>query len=78
MNEDLGAASKRKCALIRLISKQAQEQGIDCKTGKYSLHVQNVKYDATNFENLPPQEGGRAEMKTQQIRTNWSWQLTLH
>ena len=55
MNEDLGAASKRKRGIIRMISKQAQEQGIDCKTGKYSLLVRNVKYDADNLEELPPQ-----------------------
>ena len=55
INEDLGQASKRKRGLIRMIAKQAQEQGIDCRTGKYSLQVQNVRYDANNLEDLPPQ-----------------------
>ena len=33
INEDLGSASKRKRDIIRLITKQAHMQGIDCKTG---------------------------------------------
>ena len=54
INEDLGQASKRKRSMIRLISKEAQSQGIDCKTGKYSLHINRVRYDEGNWEELPP------------------------
>ena len=55
VNEDLGAISKRKRGLIRLISKEAQLQGIDCKTGKYSLQLGQERFDADNLEDLPPQ-----------------------
>ena len=54
LNEDLGALSKRKRGLIRLISKEAQQQGIDCKTGKYSIHLDKKKIDSENMEELPP------------------------
>ena len=53
INEDLGQASKRKRGLIRLIGREAQLQGIDCRTGKYALHINKVKYDASNWEDLP-------------------------
>ena len=55
INEDLGQASKRKRGLIRMIAKEAQLQGIDCRTGKYALHINRVKYDSSNLEELPPQ-----------------------
>ena len=54
INEDLGAISKRKRGLIRLISKEAQSQGIDCRTGKYALHIDDEKYDGDNLDDLPP------------------------
>ena len=54
VNEDLGPASKRKRGIIRLIAKEATLQGIDCKSGKYSLHIDRVKYDADNLDELPP------------------------
>ena len=54
LNEDLGSASKRKRGLIRLISKEAQIQGIDCRTGKYAIHIDKVKYDESNWSELPP------------------------
>ena len=53
INEDLGPASKRKRGLIRLISREAQQQGIDCKTGKYALHINRVKFDESNLDELP-------------------------
>ena len=37
VNEDLGLASKRKRGIIRLIAREAALQGIDCKSGKYSV-----------------------------------------
>ena len=54
VNEDLGAASKRKRGLIRLSAKEAQAQGIDCRSGKYSLHIDNTRYDDDNLTELPP------------------------
>ena len=53
INEDLAPISKRKCSLIRLISKEAQTQGIDCKTGKYSLQINQTKYTSENIDDLP-------------------------
>ena len=54
LSEDLGALSKRRRNLIRLISKEAQMQGVDCRTGKYSLHIDRKKFDHSNLEDLPP------------------------
>ena len=54
VNEDLGPISKRRRGLIRMIAKEAELQGIDCRTGKYSLHVNQVKYSEDNLDDLPP------------------------
>ena len=43
INEDLGALSKRKKNIMRLISREAQLQGIDCRTGKYSMLIDKVR-----------------------------------
>ena len=55
INEDLGPASKKKREMIRLIAREAKLQGVDCRTGKYALHVDGTKFDHNNFEDLPPQ-----------------------
>ena len=55
INEDLGALSKRKRGLIRMISKEAQAQGVDCKTGKYFVQINGKRFDDSNLEELPPQ-----------------------
>ena len=55
INEDVGPASKRKQGILRLISREAQNQGIDCRTGKYTIHIDKVKYDDNNWDDLPPQ-----------------------
>ena len=55
INEDLGALSKRKRGIIRLISREAQLQGVDCRTGKYVLHIDNKKIDHENLDDLPHQ-----------------------
>ena len=55
INEDLGALSKRKKNIMRLISREAQLQGIDCRTGKYSMLIDKVRYDGDNLDELPPQ-----------------------
>ena len=55
VNEDLGQASKRKRGLVRMIAREALQQGVDCRSGKYALHIDNIKYDDSNWEDLPPQ-----------------------
>ena len=55
INEDLSQGSKRKKGLIRLITKEALQQGVDCKSGKYTLHINNTKYDENNLDDLPAQ-----------------------
>ena len=54
VNEDLGPAEKRKRGLIQMISKQAQQQGVDCKTGRYTLQIGRDKFDENNLSDLPP------------------------
>ena len=54
INEDLGPLSKKKRGLIRLISREAQLQGIDCRTGKYAIHIDRKKFDHDNLDDLPP------------------------
>ena len=54
VNEDLGQASKKTRNMIRLIAKQAQVEGIDCRTGKYALHINKERYDSSNLDELPP------------------------
>ena len=53
VNEDMGALSKRKRGLIRLITKEAQQQGVDCCTGKYSITIDKKRYDDDNIQDLP-------------------------
>ena len=53
INEDLGVLSKRKRGLIRMISKEAQLQGVDCKTGKYFVQIDGTRYDDSNLDELP-------------------------
>ena len=53
INEDLGNISKKKRGIIRMIAKEAAIQGIDCRTGKYAIHIDNVKYDNDNLTELP-------------------------
>ena len=55
VNEDLGPISKRKRNVIRMISREAQLQGIDCRTGKYAIHIDRKKYDCDNLDDLPSQ-----------------------
>ena len=54
VNEDLGPLSKRKRSIIRMITKEAALQGIDCKSGKYAIHIDRVKYNSDNLADLPP------------------------
>ena len=52
--KDLGQESKKTRNLIRLIAKKAQDDGLDCLTGKYTLLVNREKYDGSNLCDLPP------------------------
>ena len=53
INEDLGQMSKKKRNIVRLISRKAQNENIDCRTGKYTIFVGGEKYDGSNMEDLP-------------------------
>ena len=53
VNEDVSPASRRKNNLIKLITREAREQGIDCRSGKYAIRIDNKKFDDSNFEDLP-------------------------
>ena len=55
INEDMSMASKRKQGLVKLITREALQQGIDHKSGKYAIHINNTKYDNNNLDELPPQ-----------------------
>ena len=54
INEDMGAMSKRKRGIIRMISKEAQQLGVDCRTGKFAIHIDKKKFDGDNLDELPP------------------------
>ena len=54
INEDVSPESKRRREMIRLIAREAQHQGIDCRTGKYALHINRTKFDDNSLEDLPP------------------------
>ena len=53
VNEDMGPLSKRKRSLIKHITKQAQIQGVDCRSGKYSLIIDKKRFDDENLDDLP-------------------------
>ena len=54
INEDLGQTSKKTRNMIRLITKKAQAEGIDCRSGKYMLHVNKERFDGSKLDELPP------------------------
>ena len=54
VNEDLGPTSRRARNMIRHIARQAQNQGIDHRTGKYTIYIGNTKYDESTLDDLPP------------------------
>ena len=54
INEDLGPTSKKTRNLIRSITKKAQAEGIDCRSGKYALQVNKEKFDGNKLDELPP------------------------
>ena len=54
INEDLGPLSKRKRNVIRMVTREAQDQGIECRPGKYAVHINKSRYDCENLDDLPP------------------------
>ena len=50
----VGPISKKTRNMVRLIARQAQAEGIDCRTGKYTVHFNKEKYDASSLDELPP------------------------
>ena len=53
VNEDLGENLGKIRNMIRLIARQATADGVDCKTGTYSLVVDRKRYDEQNLDELP-------------------------
>ena len=53
LNEDLGPNSRRVNAIVRLVAKEAHKQGIDNRPTKYSIRINDKKYDEKNFDELP-------------------------
>ena len=53
VNEDLWPVSKKTRSMIRMIAKRAQAEGIDCRTGKYSIFIDKQKYSKNNLDELP-------------------------
>ena len=53
LNEDLGQDSRRVNTIVRLVAKEAQKQGIPCKSAKFSISVKDKKFDEKNFDDLP-------------------------
>ena len=67
INEDLNPASKRKRELLRMITKEAQQQSHDCRPGKYAIHIDQTRFDDNNLDDLP-QKLQPANLK--QVRIN--------
>ena len=53
LNKDLGQNSRRVNAIVRMVAKEAHRQGIESKPAKYSITINDKKYDDKNFEELP-------------------------
>ena len=54
INEDLGQISRRVNTTVRLLAKEAQRQGIPHKPSKYSITLNDKRYDEKNFDEIPP------------------------
>ena len=55
INEDLAPAARRTKTVVRLVTKQAQNKGIPCKNGKFSVTVGDIKYNENTLTELPNQ-----------------------
>ena len=69
VNEDLAPAIRRTKTMVRLIARQAQEKGIACRNNKFSVTVNDVKYDERSLTELPPPLSTQ-NIKQIQIDTN--------
>ena len=54
INEDLAPTARRTKTMVRLITRQAHEKGIPCKSSKFTVTVDNTKYGDDNLNELPP------------------------
>ena len=53
INEDLGQVAKRTRNVVRQVAKQAKRAGREISATKYAVYIDKVKYDETNFDELP-------------------------
>ena len=53
INEDLGPSTRRTVNLIRLVARQAQQQGVQHRAAKFSIQIGQEKFDERNLEELP-------------------------
>ena len=53
LNEDLGQNARRVTTMIRLVTKEAQKQGIPHKPAKFSIQIEKKRYDEKNLDELP-------------------------
>ena len=53
LNEDLGQNTRRLNTMVRLVAKEAQRQGIPHKPAKFSIQIDNKKFDERNLDELP-------------------------
>ena len=53
INEDLTPTARWAKTMVRLISRQAQEKGMQCRNAKFSVTVGDVKYSENTFSELP-------------------------
>ena len=53
INEDLSPTARRAKTMVRLITKQAQEKGVQCRSTKFSVTVGEARYNENSFDELP-------------------------
>ena len=54
INEVLAPPARRAKTMVRLMTRQAQEKGVPCKTSKFSITVDNIKYSEESLRELTP------------------------
>ena len=53
VNEDLAPTARRTKTMVRLIAKQAHKKGVACKNNKFSVTVDDIKYNENRLTELP-------------------------
>ena len=53
VNEDLSPPTRRTKTMVRMIAKQAYDKGIPCKNNKYSVTLDDVRYNESDLRELP-------------------------